>query len=54
MTLSPSTPTGIPIRLCMQCGFEHPITRQHCDRCGRASLFIGSDGVCVHCRRREP
>lgn len=40
MTALPSTtPTGIPITLCDQCGFRHPITREHCPTCGSARLF---------------
>ena len=34
------TPNGVPIRLCDQCGIEHPITRQHCADCGRPTLFL--------------
>ena len=34
------TPNGVPIRLCGQCGIEHPITRQHCADCGRPTLFL--------------
>lgn len=48
----PTTPTGIPIRLCSVCGVTHPITRRHCTKCGRPSLFIKPDGVCIHCEAR--
>lgn len=48
-----TTPTGIPIRLCTVCGKDHPITRRHCGKCGAASIFIGEDGVCIHCKGRD-
>lgn len=48
-----TTPSGIPIRPCLQCGGTHPITRRHCTRCGRASLFIRPDGACLHCDERQ-
>ncbi len=34
-----TTQTGIPIIDCETCGYRHPITRQHCPTCGKASLF---------------
>lgn len=34
-----TTPTGIPIRDCETCGHRHPVSRDHCAICGRASLF---------------
>ena len=34
-----TTQTGIPIIDCEECGYRHPITRQHCPTCGKASLF---------------
>lgn len=34
-----TTPTGVPIRDCNECGHRHPITRKHCTICGRATLF---------------
>lgn len=35
----PTTPTGIPIRDCQECGRAHPITRPHCPGCGLALAF---------------
>lgn len=46
---TPTTPTGIPITLCETCEHTHPQNRDHCDECGRASLFL-SDGLCLLCR----
>ena len=34
-----TTPTGIPVTKCPTCGDYHPITRHHCNICGKASLF---------------
>ena len=34
-----TTPTGIEIIDCDQCGHRHPVTREHCPTCGKASLF---------------
>lgn len=34
-----TTPTGIPITLCDQCGHTHPVTRKHCPVCGLATLY---------------
>ena len=34
-----TTQTGIPIIDCEECGYRHPITRQHCPTCGLATLF---------------
>lgn len=45
-----TTPTGIPIRLCELYSIEHPITRKHCTRCGRPSLFINADDLCLLCQ----
>lgn len=42
-----TTQTGIPIRMCGECGRLHPVTRPHCPTCGRASLF------CHHPRTEE-
>lgn len=44
-----TTPTGIEIRLCRLCGYEHPVTRKHCVTCQHPSLFIRDDGICVGC-----
>ena len=44
-----TTPTGIPITLCAGCGSEHPATRHHCAKCGRASLFLDALGRCLGC-----
>lgn len=37
-----STPTGVPIIECSECGHSHPVTRSHCASCGRAHLFPGA------------
>ena len=34
-----TTPTGIAVEPCAQCGRSHPVTRAHCPKCGIASLF---------------
>lgn len=34
-----TTPTGIPVEECGACGVVHPVTRAHCEVCGRPSLF---------------
>lgn len=34
-----TTPTGVPIIECAECGRRHPVTRSHCPVCGKASLF---------------
>ncbi|CAH1193826.1 Hypothetical protein ROUS_50 [Brevibacterium phage Rousseau] len=34
-----TTPTGIRIIDCGECGYRHPETRQHCQGCGLATLF---------------
>ena len=36
---SMTTPTGIEIIGYDQCGHRHPVTREHCPTCGKASLF---------------
>lgn len=41
-----TTQTGIPIIDCEECGYRHPITRQHCPVCGAPSLF-----PMIHCMR---
>ena len=46
---SSSTPTGVPVKFCYTCGHSHPVTRSHCNRCGRASLFINGAGTCLTC-----
>lgn len=33
-----TTPTGVPIIDCEQCGRRHPATRQHCPTCGMTHL----------------
>lgn len=50
--MTPTTPTGVPITHCKQCGHEHPTTRRHCTKCGRPSLFIRPTGVCIHCEAK--
>ena len=37
--MTATTPTGIPILPCEQCGGIHPITRTHCSECGSSALF---------------
>ena len=34
-----TTPTGIPIIDCDTCGHRHPVSRDHCPKCGMAHLF---------------
>lgn len=34
-----TTPTGIPIIDCDECHHRHPVTREHCPKCGLAHLF---------------
>lgn len=43
------TPAGTSSVLCASCGLAHPASRRHCGKCGRASLFIDADGLCVTC-----
>lgn len=45
-----STPTGVPIIPCDECGREHPAGRGHCLDCGRASFFRDRDGRCLKCQ----
>lgn len=45
-----STQTGIPIAECPTCGRDHPVNRDHCETCGRASAFITPAGVCLKCQ----
>lgn len=33
------TQMGIPIVGCELCGCRHPVTREHCEHCGLATLF---------------
>lgn len=45
-----TTPTGIPIIECSECGWSHPSNRVHCDRCGKASAFIDPHHrLCLNC-----
>ncbi len=44
-----TTPTGLPIINCPQCLNKHPVGREHCLACGRASRFIDPDGMCPRC-----
>lgn len=46
--VSETTPNGVPIVDCEQCGGMHPEPRKHCQQCGRASLFI-VEGLCSLC-----
>jgi hypothetical protein len=34
-----TTPTGVPIEDCDNCGRRHPVTRSHCGTCGSAAFF---------------
>lgn len=45
-----TTPTGIPITECDDCGYTHPITRSHCVECNRPSAFIDESGRCLNHR----
>lgn len=47
-----TTPTGIPIFPCKNCGREHPSNRDHCLQCGQASAFLDPDGICLPCGRK--
>ncbi len=38
-TARTTTPTGVPIEDCGECGRRHPVTRSHCGTCGSAALF---------------
>ena len=50
-----TTPSGIPIIECDECGWTHPSNRTHCDRCGRPSAFIDHDsGYCLSCLHGRP
>lgn len=42
-----TTPTGIPVTACAQCGKTHPVSRSHCEVCGAASAFFTIDGRCL-------
>jgi hypothetical protein len=44
-----TTPTGMRIEMCGDCGREHPIGREHCTVCGRTSAFLDGKGVCLRC-----
>lgn len=45
-----TTPTGIPIIECSECGWSHPSNRVHCGRCGKASAFIDPHHrLCLNC-----
>lgn len=48
--MTETTPTGIPIDDCDHCGRMHPVGREHCVSCGRASAFITPTGVCLKCQ----
>ena len=37
--MSETTMTGIPVIDCTECGWRHPASRTHCERCGLATLF---------------
>lgn len=47
-----TTPTGVPIRRCSQCGVMHTDTMRHCKKCGYASHFINPAGWCLPCQKR--
>lgn len=38
-TARTTTPTGVPIEDCGECGRRHPVTRSHCGTCGSAAFF---------------
>lgn len=47
-----TTPSGIPIIECDECGWSHPATRSHCARCGKPSAFIEpANRLCLGCTK---
>ena len=48
-----TTPTGVPIILCLKCRLYHPDGRRHCQKCGKPTLFINPAGNCLKCEREE-
>lgn len=49
-----STPTGVPVIECGECGCEHPVSRRHCRTCGVPSAFINASGYCLTHRASRP
>ena len=49
----PTTQNGVPIIDCTQCGGTHPEPRKHCMSCGRPSLFINPQNLCLNCNPKE-
>lgn len=47
------TMTGIPIEHCRPCGYEHPVTREHCVECAAASIFVTQEtgNLCYQCQQ---
>jgi len=43
-----TTPTGVPVIDCEECGRRHPVGRDHCPTCGAATLFH------PHCIQGQP
>lgn len=48
-----TTQTGIEITLCGRCGYEHPVTREHCVECAAASIFVTQEtgNLCYQCQQ---
>lgn len=46
-----TTPTGVPIVNCTNCGCTHSVLTRHCTECGRASKFLYG-GVCIQCNAK--
>lgn len=50
MSAPETTQTGVPIVDCGKCEGRHPASRLHCAECGRPSLFIDPEGLCLRCQ----
>lgn len=47
--MTKTTPTGVPIMLCMRCHTEHAVSLQHCKECRIPTRFINPEGLCLIC-----
>lgn len=47
------TQTGVPIIHCGTCRLYHPDGRRHCNECGKPTLFINPQGICLKCEGTE-